>query len=188
MSFSGDLYPTAGATSVMSVKGDMVDFDTARQRLGIGSTNQVLQVTAGGLPAWQTLSAGVTVTKVSSQMDASFSTASTTDVDVTDFTADLPTIVGGQAYIIGNCDTRNSLALYLWYLNMEIDSTIMSSRVPYIDSGNFRLPTPVTFVHSTGGETVQMSIHTQAGTCYVYDEGGNAQGGGGTSLQIMAVG
>jgi len=56
MSFDGDLYPTAGASTVMTTKGDMVDYDTARQRLGIGSTNQILQVTAGGLPAWQTLS------------------------------------------------------------------------------------------------------------------------------------
>ena len=55
MSFDGDLYPTAGASTVMTTKGDMVDYDTARQRLGIGSANQVLQVTAGGLPAWQTL-------------------------------------------------------------------------------------------------------------------------------------
>ena len=52
MSFDGDLYPTAGATSVMTTKGDMVDFDTARQRFGIGSTGQVLTVTAG-LPAWE---------------------------------------------------------------------------------------------------------------------------------------
>ena len=52
MSFDGDLYPEAGATSVMTTKGDMVDFDTARQRFGIGSTGQVLTVTAG-LPAWE---------------------------------------------------------------------------------------------------------------------------------------
>jgi len=52
LSFDGDLYPTAGATSVMTTKGDMVDFDTARQRFGIGSTGQVLTVTAG-LPAWE---------------------------------------------------------------------------------------------------------------------------------------
>jgi len=54
MSFDGDLYPTAGASSVMTTKGDMVDFDTARQRLGIGSANQVLSVSAGGLPTWTT--------------------------------------------------------------------------------------------------------------------------------------
>ena len=56
MSFNGDLYPEAGASVVMTTKGDMVDYNTSRQRLGIGSTNQILQVTAGGLPAWQTLS------------------------------------------------------------------------------------------------------------------------------------
>ena len=52
MSFNGDLYPEAGASVVMTTKGDMVDYDTSRQRLGIGSTNQVLTVTAG-LPAWE---------------------------------------------------------------------------------------------------------------------------------------
>ena len=52
MSFSGDLYPEAGASVVMTTKGDMVDYNTERQRLGIGSTNQVLTVTAG-LPAWE---------------------------------------------------------------------------------------------------------------------------------------
>ena len=55
MSFNGDLYPTAGADVVMTTKGDMVDYNTARQRLGIGSTNQILQVKSG-LPSWETLS------------------------------------------------------------------------------------------------------------------------------------
>ena len=52
MSFDGDLYPEAGASVVMTTKGDMVDYNTSRQRLGIGSTGQVLTVTAG-LPAWE---------------------------------------------------------------------------------------------------------------------------------------
>ena len=52
MGFNGDLYATGGASVVMTTKGDMVDYDSERQRLGIGSTNQVLTVTAG-LPAWE---------------------------------------------------------------------------------------------------------------------------------------
>ena len=60
MSFDGDLYPTAGATSVMTTKGDMVDYDTARQRLGIGSANQILQVKSS-LPSWQTVPLADTV-------------------------------------------------------------------------------------------------------------------------------
>ena len=54
MSFNGDLYPTAGADVVMSTKGDIVRYDSERERYAIGSTNQVLSVTAG-LPAWKTL-------------------------------------------------------------------------------------------------------------------------------------
>ena len=56
MSFDGDLYPTAGANAVMTSTGDLVRYNAgARQRLGIGSANQILQVNAG-LPSWQTLS------------------------------------------------------------------------------------------------------------------------------------
>ena len=51
MGFNGDLYPSAGASVVMTTKGDMVDYNTERQRLGIGTTGQVLAV-AGGLPVW----------------------------------------------------------------------------------------------------------------------------------------
>ena len=51
MGFNGDLYPTAGASVVMTTKGDVVRYNTERERYGIGSTNQVLTVVAG-LPAW----------------------------------------------------------------------------------------------------------------------------------------
>ena len=55
MSFNGDLYPTAGADVVMSTKGDLVRYDSQRERYGIGSANQILQVKSG-LPSWETLS------------------------------------------------------------------------------------------------------------------------------------
>ena len=51
MGFNGDLYQEAGADVVMTTKGDVVRFDSERERYGIGSTSQVLTVVAG-LPAW----------------------------------------------------------------------------------------------------------------------------------------
>jgi len=51
LGFNGDLYPSAGASVVMTTKGDVVRYNTERERYGIGSTNQVLTVVAG-LPAW----------------------------------------------------------------------------------------------------------------------------------------
>jgi len=52
LGFNGDLYPSV-ASKVMTTKGDMVDYDTERQRLGIGATGKVLTVSSGGLPAWE---------------------------------------------------------------------------------------------------------------------------------------
>ena len=51
MGFNGDLYQESGADVVMTTKGDMVDYNTERQRLGIGSTGQVLAVQSN-LPTW----------------------------------------------------------------------------------------------------------------------------------------
>jgi len=52
LGFNGDLYQESGADVVMSTTGDIVRYDSERERYGIGSTGQVLTVTAG-LPAWE---------------------------------------------------------------------------------------------------------------------------------------
>jgi hypothetical protein len=61
LGFNGDLYPTAGATSVMTTTGDLVRYDSERERYGIGSTNQILQVKSG-LPSWQTSAGNIAPT------------------------------------------------------------------------------------------------------------------------------
>ena len=73
MGFNGDLYPTAGATSVMTSTGDIVRYDSQRERYGIGATNQVLAVTAG-LPAWKTLTTADSV--LTTQGDVLYESAS----------------------------------------------------------------------------------------------------------------
>ena len=50
MGFNGDLYPD-NAQTVMTTTGDIVRFDSQRERYGIGATGTVLTV-VGGLPAW----------------------------------------------------------------------------------------------------------------------------------------
>jgi len=54
MSFDGDLYPEAGASKVITSKGDLVRGNASgdRERYGIGSTDQVLTVASGTI-AWQ---------------------------------------------------------------------------------------------------------------------------------------
>ena len=48
------------ASTVMTTKGDIIDFDTERQRLAIGSANQILQVKSS-LPSWETVPLADTV-------------------------------------------------------------------------------------------------------------------------------
>ena len=50
MGFNGDLYPSV-ASKVMTTTGDIVRYDSERERYGIGATGTVLTVVAG-LPAW----------------------------------------------------------------------------------------------------------------------------------------
>ena len=51
MGFNGDLYQESGADVVMSTKGDLVRYDSERERYGIGSSGQVLAVQSN-LPTW----------------------------------------------------------------------------------------------------------------------------------------
>jgi hypothetical protein len=80
LGFNGDLYPTAGATSVLSTKGDLVRYDSERERYGIGSTNQVLTVVAG-LPAWATASGGATTTATEDALTGDQLTSSSSFID-----------------------------------------------------------------------------------------------------------
>jgi len=74
LGFNGDLYPTAGASVVMTTSGDMVKYQSgARARLGIGSANQILQVKSS-LPSWETVDLADTV--LTTQGDVLYENAS----------------------------------------------------------------------------------------------------------------
>jgi len=61
LSFAGDQYPSY-ADKVITTKGDIVRGNSAgeRERYGIGSANQILQISSGE-PTWQTLSTASSV-------------------------------------------------------------------------------------------------------------------------------
>jgi len=129
LGFNGDLYPTAGATSVLTTKGDMVDFDTARQRFGIGSTGQVLTVTAG-LPAWEDagdLTHNVVVTFACGD--------ETTAIDATGqvISFRMPfamTLNAGSAGVKGSLVTAGTGALLTCDIN-EAGATILSTKLTF---------------------------------------------------------
>jgi hypothetical protein len=61
---SGSTPTSSGASAVLTTKGDIVGFDTARKRIGIGSNDQVLtadSTDANGL-AWKAIAGGASAT------------------------------------------------------------------------------------------------------------------------------
>ena len=170
MSFDGDLYPTAGATSVMTTKGDMVDYDTARQRLGIGSANQILQVKSS-LPSWETVPLADTVLTTAGDVLYENATPELARLpkgnlnDVLTMGASLPAWsapAGGGAWEnLGSVSSSGTASLslsvadhdlYMMYYNVSCDAsagsgTFESMRINGDSTANYRS----TWSHSSGG-------------------------------------
>lgn len=134
MSFDGDLYPTSGASVVMTTKGDMVDYDTSRQRLGIGSTGQVLTV-ASSLPTWA--SAGTLGTAVALEVACSDeSTALTTGTAKVTFRMPFAmTLNAGEAGVRASLTGAGSTSGTTTIDINEGGSTILSTKCT-IDDGD----------------------------------------------------
>jgi len=195
LGFNGDLYPEAGATSVMNSKGDLVRYDSQRERYGIGSTNQVLQVSSGGLPAWQTLaSAGATVTTLESYLTSDFSTTENTATILTGITFDLPTISGGKCLIaFSNVCFRSTAGGIQNYIatdtsgsDVVIAGTGRGAEVPsatYASNPLWNMGTQA--IHDADGSTISIYCWTGGGTLtYKGDNAYNKT----TSMSALCVG
>jgi len=127
LGFNGDLYPTAGATSVMTTKGDVVRYDSQRERYGIGSTNQVLQVSSGGLPAWQTLSAGATAETDNAALTSNFTSTDTSFADVTGLVITISDITDGKTMIAETTTIKRADGAGSMEIVLEDDSSVITS-------------------------------------------------------------
>ena len=129
MSFDGDLYPTAGATSVMTTKGDVVRYDSQRERYGIGSTGQVLTVVSG-LPAWAD-SGDITHQVVVTFACGDEDTAIDSTGQVISFRMPFAmTLAAGSAGVRGSLVTAGTGALLTVDIN-EAGSTILSTKLTF---------------------------------------------------------
>ena len=183
------------ADIVMDSKGDMIDFDTDRQKLSIGSEDQVLQVTSGGLPAWQTLaSGGATVSTLDVYLTSDFSTTENTATILTGMTFDLPTISGGKCLIsFSCCAMRSSAGGIQNYImtdtsgsDVVIAGTGRGAEVPtatYASAPLWNMGTQA--IHDADGSTISIFCHTGGGTLtYKGDNTYNKT----TSMSALCVG
>jgi hypothetical protein len=171
------------ASTVMTTKGDIIDFDTERQRLAIGSENQVLQVTAGGLPAWQTLAAGgATVNSASAELGSNFTTTSSSLVDITGFTLTVPTITSGKCFIVADIRGESSTTsdANAWSTALDDDGSVVGYRSvnQNMGGGGYQVHTTNPYVMDTDGSTITGQVMSDgAATAKVL--------GGGTNRSVI---
>ena len=132
MSFDGDLYPEAGASKVITSKGDLVRGDASgnRERYGIGSTGQVLSVQSGTID-W------IDADSITHQVVVTFACGDeTTAVDATGqkISFRMPfamTLNAGAAGVKGSLVTAGTGAnLFTVDIN-ESGSTILSTKLTF---------------------------------------------------------
>jgi hypothetical protein len=154
------------ADIVMDTKGDMVDFDTSRQKLSIGSVADVLTVSAGGLPAWEASSGGGSASTANTLLNSgSFSTDSTSFVDVTSMSLTLPTTTAGSNDCLimfsGIC-TIGTLGNAINIIIVDDTTEIVSQDIEPTASGygeNFGLQT----ITDASGNTAKLQMRISGG-------------------------
>jgi len=134
LGFNGDLYPSV-ASKVMTTTGDLVRYDSERERYGIGATGTVLTV-VGGLPAWA--SAGhVTQNRALEVACSDESTAITTGTAKITFRMPFAmTLSAGEAGIRASLTGAGSTSGTTTVDVNQNGSTLMSSTKITIDDGD----------------------------------------------------
>jgi len=88
---TGAFSSTSGKADItLTTNGDVLYYNSGRQRLAIGSEGKVLTVSDADLPAWETVSAGATTAIQRVVLGSTFNTASNSFVDATGMTVTLP--------------------------------------------------------------------------------------------------
>ena len=195
MSFDGDLYPEAGASKVITSKGDLVRGDASgnRERYGIGSTGQVLTV-ASGTVAWATAGGGATAETVNASLSADFSTTSNSATVLTGITFSLPTITDGKCFIGFSCSCYRSTAGGIQgYIatdttgsDVAIAGTGRGAEVPsatYASEPKWNFASQA--IHDADGSDITYYCWTGGGTLYFK---GATDGEYGTSMSAIGVG
>jgi len=187
MSFDGDLYPEAGASKVITSKGDLVRGDASgnRERYGIGSTNDVLTV-ASGTVAWLAPSAGGAWTIIDQQtttgttIDTGELTAMD-DYNIIDFWATFDSDGANPLEMQIYTNLATSLRTDAYYMNQGFyDGTFYTQGLTnqYQLSFNQNISTEAVFIHATFYNRKSGASEGGAGFINMFDRAGGSASDG----------
>jgi len=161
-------------TSVLSATGDILYASGANTlaRLAVGSNDDILTL-AGGVPSWASAAGGgATVEIVEAIITATFTTTSTTFVDITDLSLTKPDITDGKCMAMceGTIDTNT--AANAANFGLDDNGTVVS--VNTCISGGTQLdsfPASIADVSDADGNTYQAVLKANNATARIlYDD------------------
>ena len=153
------------ADSTLTTQGDVLyEGASGLARLGQSTDGYVLTTKgASANPVWAAVSAGATVSKVQVSLDATFTTTSTTYVDVTDWTLTKPNITDGICFGLAAGTAYGTTGV-----NMSLSLNDNGSAVAYsYIRGNEASPTALISVMDlsvTDGNTLLVQMRVSSGS------------------------
>lgn len=184
MGYNGDLYPTAGADAVMTTTGDLVRYNAgSRQRLGIGSSSDILTV-SGGLPAWVAPASGsATVTTQTTVPTNGSTTTSGTHVTIPNGTITLPTRSGGFCFISAIASLQPNTVPANCKLGIYFNGALQVTQTLRADVGaSNEYGNQVTSTDSLDGGNIEMQFAVNTGTLTLIADAANS-----SSFQTLEV-
>ena len=159
----------AGASVVMTTNGDMVYYNSGRQRLTKGSDDQIL-TQASGIPSWADASSGgATLTRTLKQSSSYETTTSTSLVDIS-WSSHTCQSGAGICIAMATCQTESTAAGYLAF-DFATDGTQPETWMgkpsnDLLNSCNTSCSTTL------GGQVAIMQFRAQSGTCKMQSDSG----------------
>lgn len=163
------------ADAVMSVNGDLVDFESsARTRLPIGSEDQVLTVSAGLLPNWETLAAGGV--SLSNQTISFTNSQTTTSGSLTDISGSDGTVANrtnGKCLLVQTCSLEANAAAIGLAAGLYYDGALKMTSTGNTRASGASISITVSGVTDTDGGAVKAQWRTSTGTATLLNDLGN---------------
>jgi hypothetical protein len=161
-----------GASVVLTTKGDIVGYDTARKRIGVGVNDQILtadSTNANGL-AWKTASGGAETHNFTSAETLT----PTTQTGVTKITVDSDGISGGDLKVIIDGVTKETITTALFSNRIYNPSTSISlvsaNGTGEWDISNSAYTSKSLDISPQGTNLIAMAFSSDGTKCYVVVE------------------
>ena len=165
---AGAFSSTSGlADTVLTTNGDILYYNSGRQRLAKGDNDKVLTLKSG-LPSWETAGGGATTAQSSAALTSIFTTTSNTMTDITGLTVTVLNSAGGVVMVTAPLSvTRSTNGGIQFGLKDDTVQITTVNLVDEIDTATSYVPITLGYTGVSDGSVLQLTGMTGGGTLSV---------------------